>query len=472
MADNRAGERRQVFGRDGFDRLRAHADAQQSPGVGGAKRCAGRRGATAYGLGHGRLAADGKRRRGAGGRRSVGRYGMLLFRMPDPELTYVEMVHPADFQHDELSWGGVAGHLRMHIGCFGPIGKGRDPSCPGAGHFSGPAGRHGGRGAVLRRVCRGRSAVGHVNSADIAVAVQGRRNGGPKRVKHDRRLHYRELSAAKRPRGGTVSPLRAGPADHRLPLPSAAGRGGRGSTLRELDADLAGGRSLQVAGDAGGRRARAVLHGRRLGSGEVPEVGRDGAPNAAQPAVPLDAPGTEAAVGHQRPAAGPRHGRGHLARVQRETAHARVLRPRHHAADGRGAGLHDGRSGRHAGASPGHRGRRVVPDPGAAHVSSRSGDGRRIAQGVQRLGGPAGRAERHRHRRRFRPLLGRLAAAARLLPLGRLPAFRSRARHVLCGRLYAGRSGGRVAARAQRQTAGRRTRSSSSSRPCSTNWPR
>jgi hypothetical protein len=28
--------------------------------------------------------------------------GCLLFRMPDSDLTYVEMVHPADFQHDEL----------------------------------------------------------------------------------------------------------------------------------------------------------------------------------------------------------------------------------------------------------------------------------------------------------------------------------------------------------------------------------
>lgn len=31
--------------------------------------------------------------------------GCLLFRMPDTDLTYVEMVHPADFQRDELSRG-------------------------------------------------------------------------------------------------------------------------------------------------------------------------------------------------------------------------------------------------------------------------------------------------------------------------------------------------------------------------------
>ncbi len=38
--------------------------------------------------------------------------GCLLFRMPDLDLSYVEMVHPADFQYDELrrdeSGGDVA----------------------------------------------------------------------------------------------------------------------------------------------------------------------------------------------------------------------------------------------------------------------------------------------------------------------------------------------------------------------------
>ena len=223
--------------------------------------------------------------------------GCLLFRMPGSDLTYVEMVHPADFQHDELSWDASGGDtLRIAHRLFRTeSGERRDPSRPGAGRFFGPARRRGGRGAVLRRLCHGRSAVGDVNNRDVGSAVHCHRNERPE-IEHDRRLHYRKLSAAKRPRGGTVSSLRPRPADHRLPLPSSAGRGGRGSTLRELDADLAGGRSLQVAGDAGGRRAGAVLHGRRLGSGKVPEVGGDGAPNAPQSAVPLDAPGTEAAA--------------------------------------------------------------------------------------------------------------------------------------------------------------------------------
>ena len=114
-------------------------------------------------------------------------------------------------------------------------------------------------------------------------------------------------------------------------------------------------RSLQVAGDADGRRGGTLLHRRRLGLGEVPKVGRNRAADAPQSALPLDAPGTEAAVRHQRPAAESRHGRGHLGRVQREAGPAGVLLPRHHAADERRAGLHDRRSDRHAGTSRGDR---------------------------------------------------------------------------------------------------------------------
>ena len=65
--------------------------------------------------------------------------------------------------------------------------------------------------------------------------------------------------------------------------------------------------------------------------------------------------------GHQRPAAQSRHRGGHLGRVQRETRAARVLGPRHHAADERRAGLHDRRSDRYAGTSSGDCGRPVVP---------------------------------------------------------------------------------------------------------------
>ena len=37
--------------------------------------------------------------------------GCLLFRIPDSDLTYVEMVHPADFQHDELGWDASGGDM-------------------------------------------------------------------------------------------------------------------------------------------------------------------------------------------------------------------------------------------------------------------------------------------------------------------------------------------------------------------------
>ena len=138
--------------------------------------------------------------------------------------------------------------------------------------------------------------------------------------------------------------------------------------------------------------------------------------NAPQSALSLDAPGTEAAVRHQRPALGPGNGRGHLGRVQREAGAAGILLPRHHAADERGAGLHDRRSDRHAGTSRGDRRRHVVSDPGVAHLSARQGDGRGISRGLQRLGRPAGRGQRHRHQGRFHAIPRRLAQPARLLP--------------------------------------------------------
>ncbi len=54
--------------------------------------------------------------------------------------------------------------------------------------------------------------------------------------------------------------------------------------------NLAPRRPLQVAANAGGRRAGTLLHGRRLGPGEVPEVGRDRAAGPPQPGLPLDPP--------------------------------------------------------------------------------------------------------------------------------------------------------------------------------------
>jgi hypothetical protein len=40
--------------------------------------------------------------------------GCLLFRLPGDLVSYAEMVHPADFQHDELS-RGVSGDRTLHI---------------------------------------------------------------------------------------------------------------------------------------------------------------------------------------------------------------------------------------------------------------------------------------------------------------------------------------------------------------------
>ena len=102
-----------------------------------------------------------------------------------------------------------------------------------------------------------------------------------------------------------VSRLRPAAADPRLPLPSSARRDRRGSPLRESVANLAARRPLQMEGDAGGRRAGTLLHGRRLGLGKIPEVGRNRSADASQSTLPLDAPRTETAVGHQRPAASP-----------------------------------------------------------------------------------------------------------------------------------------------------------------------
>ena len=72
--------------------------------------------------------------------------------------------------------------------------------------------------------------------------------------------------------------------------------------FRSHHRDLAGRRPLQVAGHARERRARALLHGRRVGLGEVRGLGAHGARHAAQPALPLDAHGAAAPVRHRRAA--------------------------------------------------------------------------------------------------------------------------------------------------------------------------
>ena len=80
-------------------------------------------------------------------------------------------------------------------------------------------------------------------------------------------LSDRGFPAAKRFGGEALPRVREPHADPRLPLPPAARADRRGPPLRQPDGDLARRRPLQVAGDAGQRRARAVLHRRRLATG-------------------------------------------------------------------------------------------------------------------------------------------------------------------------------------------------------------
>ena len=199
-------------------------------------------------------------------------------------------------------------------------------------------------------------------------------------------------------------------------------------------------RSLQVAGDAGGRRGRTLLHRRRLGLGEVPEVGRDRAANAAQSALPLDAPGTEAAAWASatgcwvptRPRASGDECNAKLA--QPEFSCRGIMRQMNVVLVCTTDDPTDTLEHHRAIAADASFPIQVLPTfrPDKAMAVG-------IAGGVQRLGRPAGRGERRRHRRRFRPLSRRLAAAARFLPRRRLPALRPRPRDVLRRRLHARR---------------------------------
>ena len=210
---------------------------------------------------------------------------------------------------------------------------------------------------------------------------------------HERHLHHRKLPLAKRPGRRTLSPLRPRSADHRLPLPPAAAADRRGPPLRQPRADLALRRSLQVAGDALGRRGGTLLHRRRHGLGEVREVGRGRAQDAPQSALSLDPPGTQAAVRDQRPLAQSPDRAGNLGAVQRDARPRRHVVPRHHAADEGRAGLHDRRSGRFAGIPRGDRGRPGFQDPRAADLPARPGPGDRRAGDLQSLCRPSGRGE-------------------------------------------------------------------------------
>ena len=106
----------------------------------------------------------------------------------------------------------------------------------------------------------------------------------------------------------------------------------------------------------------------------------DGADDAPQSPVSLDASGIEASAGHLRPAARPGNGGRHLGRVQREAGRAGLLVPRHHAANERRARLHDRRSHRLARTPRGDPRRRLLRHPRPADVPAGQGHGRRIAR--------------------------------------------------------------------------------------------
>ena len=110
-------------------------------------------------------------------------------------------------------------------------------------------------------------------------------------------------------------------------------------------------------------RSRALHHRRRVGLGEVRGVGVDRAADAAQPALPLDAPGAGVSVRRARQAAGPGHGEGDLRALQPQAGRARVHGAGDAGAVRRARRLQHRRSRRRSGAAPAPRGRTRAPPP-------------------------------------------------------------------------------------------------------------
>ena len=183
-------------------------------------------------------------------------------------------------------------------------------------------------------------------------------------------------------------------AHHRLSLPPAARGHRRGPPLREPDPDLARRRPLQVAGDAGRGRRRALLTGRRPDWEKFEKWAETVPQTLRNPLYHWTHLELEAAVRHRDRLLGPLTGQGDLGRGNAMLARAGILRPRHHAADERRRRLHDRRSGRRPAASRGDlRDRRGLSRPGPAR---RSGPTRpwpsRSPEALQRLGRTALRA--------------------------------------------------------------------------------
>ena len=177
-----------------------------------------------------------------------------------------------------------------------------------------------------------------------------------------------------------------------------------------------------MAGHAGQRGRRALLHGRRHAAREVHGLGGHDAPPAWQPPLPLVAPGDEALLRdrghHQHPV-----GAGNMG--ARERAAALAPGARHPRGEQGGRDLHDRRPGRSAfntREDPGAR----PKDPGLPDLQARQGARRRKARVLQPLGG-APRRDRRDEDPLLRGLHGRPQEPARRVPRVRRPPLRPRA---------------------------------------------
>ncbi len=221
-----------------------------------------------------------------------------------------------------------------------------------------------------------------------------RRKNPTKKTDCHEKVQRRKFPAAK-PCGRAALPRSCGQdAHHRLPLPPQPRIRGLRPPFPQSGRDMARRRPLQVARDAHQRRRGALLHGRRLGLGEVREVGRDGALHHAQSALPLDAPRTQDRF-RRRGAAQPRFGARDLRPLHRSVAAARIFGAGTYAPLQCGGRMHDRRPRRFAGA-PYKVPRGGFRVQGAAHVAARQGHGRGEPGGIQSLYRPFGRGGGHR----------------------------------------------------------------------------
>ena len=198
-------------------------------------------------------------------------------------------------------------------------------------------------------------------------------------------VHQRRFPADHEGGQGSLPRLCGADADHRLPLPPAAGGDRVRPALGEHRPGVAGRRPLQVAPDALERRGREVHHGRCAVGGEVQRVRRhDGAP-AQEPALRLVAPRARALF-RRDGAPLVQDGREDLEEVQREAAREGLLGARAHEEVEREGGLHDGRPRRLPRAPPRHR-EEAVRHADPARVAQRQGVEDRGREGVERMDG-------------------------------------------------------------------------------------